>query len=121
MKKILILSLMVIAMQTLNTYATESDFIEPREGFSSVPGGKVWYKIHAAKNVHHKVPLVVVHGGPGVPHNYLKIFSQLGADRPVIFYDQLGCGRSRVKKANKKLWQLPRYVEELETLVKAWV
>lgn len=110
---------MVIAMQILSTHANEQHAIGTREGFASVPGGKVWYQIHAAKSVTHKVPLLVVHGGPGFPHNYLRVLSQLGTDRPVIFYDQLGCGRSPVKGANEKLWQLPRYVEELEALVKS--
>ena len=39
-------------------------------------------------------PLVVLHGGPGVPSNYLMTLVNVITDRTVIFYDQLGCGRS---------------------------
>lgn len=39
-------------------------------------------------------PLVVVHGGPQVPSDYLFGLSGVGDDRAVVFYDQLGCGRS---------------------------
>lgn len=37
---------------------------------------------------------MVLHGGPGAPHDYLKPLAALSQDRPVVFYDQLGCGRS---------------------------
>ena len=40
-------------------------------------------------------PLVVLHGGPGVPHNYLKGLADLEY-RSVLFFDQLSCGKSDV-------------------------
>ena len=39
-------------------------------------------------------PLLTIHGGPGICHDCLEPLAALGADRPVIFYDQYGCGRS---------------------------
>ena len=40
-------------------------------------------------------PIVVVHGGPGFPHNYLLSLKQQACQgRSVIFYDQAGCGAS---------------------------
>jgi len=42
-----------------------------------------------------KLPLIVVHGGPGLPSDYLGSLELLaGAGRRVVFYDQAGCGRS---------------------------
>jgi proline iminopeptidase len=41
-----------------------------------------------------KTPLVLLHGGPGVPSYYLNPMASLSDERPVIFIDQLGCGRS---------------------------
>lgn len=42
-----------------------------------------------------KLPLIVVHGGPGLPSDYLFSLELLaGAGRRVVFYDQAGCGRS---------------------------
>lgn len=41
------------------------------------------------------VPLVVVPGGPGMAHGYLSGLAGLARpNRPVVFYDPLGCGQS---------------------------
>jgi pimeloyl-ACP methyl ester carboxylesterase len=48
-----------------------------------------------------KLPLVVVHGGPGLPSDYLSSLELLaGAGRRVVFYDQAGCGRSAGVRAD---------------------
>jgi proline-specific peptidase len=41
-------------------------------------------------------PLVVLNGGPGIPHSYMLPHANLYKTRgqPVVFYDQLGCGDS---------------------------
>ncbi|GMA86106.1 hypothetical protein GCM10025868_13560 [Angustibacter aerolatus] len=40
-------------------------------------------------------PLLVVHGGPGATHDYLLAMADLAGDgRAVVFYDQVGNGRS---------------------------
>jgi proline-specific peptidase len=41
-------------------------------------------------------PLVVLNGGPGIPHSYMLPHANLYKSRgqPVVFYDQLGCGDS---------------------------
>src|ERR1043165_2092344 len=61
------------------------------EGYIPVTGGKVWYRIVGEGD---KTPILCLHGGPGVPSYYLKPLAALSSDRPVIFYDQLGCGHS---------------------------
>jgi proline-specific peptidase len=86
-----------------------------REGYIEVPGGKIWYEISGADKP--KVPLLVLHGGPGAPHYYLDPLKALAADRPVIFYDQLGCGNSD-RPRNDPLWTMERFVEELDILRK---
>jgi proline iminopeptidase len=58
------------------------------------------------------VPLLCLHGGPGVPHDYLEDLAGLADRRPVVFYDQLGCGRSD-RPADKSLWEVERFIEEL--------
>jgi L-proline amide hydrolase len=41
------------------------------------------------------LPLIVLHGGPGMAHNYVRNIAELAdAGRTVIHYDQLGCGNS---------------------------
>ncbi|MBI4862954.1 MAG: proline iminopeptidase-family hydrolase [Candidatus Riflebacteria bacterium] len=87
-----------------------------REGFVHVPGGRVWYRIVGAGQ--KAVPLLVLHGGPGVPHDYLEPLEALADARPVVFYDQLGCGNSD-KPADRSLWTIERFVEELVQVRKA--
>lgn len=82
------------------------------EGFIPVEGGRIWY---------HRVgsgpgtPLVLLHGGPGSSSYYLKPLLALSVDRPVIIYDQLGCGKSD-RPTDTTLFTVDRYVRELQTL-----
>lgn len=89
--------------------------LEPHEGYVAVPGGRVWYQIVGSGP---GVPLLLLHGGPGASSRYLKPLSVLGNDRPVIFYDQLGCGRSD-RPSNTNLWRVERFVEELKAVRQA--
>lgn len=61
-------------------------------GRVTVEHGTLWYKV--VNVMSSKPTLVVLHGGPQVPSDYLFGLERL--DRPVLFYDQLGCGRSDV-------------------------
>lgn len=87
-----------------------------REGMIAVPGGRVWYRIVGADSP--GVPLLVLHGGPGAPHDYLETLAALANERPLVFYDQLGCGRSD-RPDNPALWQLARFVAELAAVREA--
>jgi proline iminopeptidase len=82
-----------------------------KEGMINVTGGRVWYKIVGANR--KGIPLLTLHGGPGAPHDYLEPMEALADDRPVIFYDQLGCGNSD-RPSDTSLWNVNRFVEELE-------
>lgn len=84
--------------------------VPAREGTIEVTGGKVWYRICGADRP--GVPLLVLHGGPGIPHDYLLPLAALADERPVVFYDQLGCGNSE-RPGDPSLWNVPRFVEEL--------
>lgn len=81
------------------------------EGYIPVSGGNIWYKIVGANR--KNIPLLLLHGGPGAPHDYLEPFEALSDERPVIFYDQLGCGNSD-RPSNISLWTIERFVNELE-------
>ena len=80
-----------------------------QEGFIPVTGGRVWYQIVGSGDA---TPLLTLHGGPGYPHDYLEPLTELADERPVIFYDQLGCGKSD-RPDDLKLWHIERFVEEL--------
>jgi proline-specific peptidase len=79
-----------------------------REGFIEVPGGRVWYRSVGEGGT----PLLCLHGGPGFTHYYLEPLEALAGRRQVIFYDQLGCGRSD-RPDDTALWTVQRFVEEL--------
>jgi proline iminopeptidase len=83
-----------------------------REGFLEVPGGRVWWGAVGEGGL----PFLCVHGGPGFTHNYLEPFADLADERPVVFYDQLGCGRSE-RPSDASLWTLERHVAELARVV----
>lgn len=61
------------------------------------------------------VPLLVVHGGPGVPCSYVyHAHTGYAAEGfEVVSWDQLGCGQSD-RPEDPALWTIPRFVEEVE-------
>ncbi|MFQ6026428.1 MAG: proline iminopeptidase-family hydrolase [Dehalococcoidia bacterium] len=83
--------------------------IQPQEGYIEVPGGKVWYEVVGSGA---GLPLITLHGGPGSTHFGLEPLKALSSERPVIFYDQLGCGNSD-RPDDLTLWRVERFVEEL--------
>lgn len=74
-----------------------------------VPGGRVWTRTSGSGTA---TPVLVLHGGPGMPSYYLEPLTGLGRDRPVVLYDQLGCGRSD-RPEDASLWTVPRAVAEV--------
>lgn len=108
--------LILFIMSTISNYSCKSDHegeLKTQEGFVEVSGGKVWYKITGVGKP--GIPLLILHGGPGVPHDYLLPLAALSDERPVIFYDQLGCGFSD-KPGDTSLWNTSRFIAELKAL-----
>ncbi|KAK8017425.1 hypothetical protein PG993_013751 [Apiospora rasikravindrae] len=69
-----------------------------------------------------QTPVVVVHGGPGVGHEYLLAFAELWPQYglPVIFYDQIGCAASthlRQTAGDQAFWQEQLFQDELDNLL----
>lgn len=87
-----------------------------KEGTVAVPGGKVWYRVVGAGL--ERTPLVLLHGGPGSGHDAFEPLAALADQRPVVFYDQLGCGRSEIPD-DASLWRVERFVAELAELRRA--
>jgi proline iminopeptidase len=84
------------------------------EGTIAVPGGIVWFKRVGGGTGR---PLLAVHGGPGLPHNYISSLERLADEREVVFWDQLGCGNSE-RPSNPALWTMERSVAEMDVVVK---
>jgi len=70
----------------------------------------LWYGKTGSGN---RPPVLVLHGGPGGSHDNLVAFQALSEDRPVIFYDQLGCGNSQ-RPDDPSLWYPERFFSEMK-------
>lgn len=91
------------------------------EGFVPFRGYRTGYRIvHDYPDRQDTVPLLLVHGGPGSPwwrprDDELRIMASAG--RPLVFYDQLGCGRSD-RPGDASLWTVELFLDELATVRK---
>jgi len=86
-------------------------FSDYKDGYVTVSGYKLYYKIFG---VHNPETVLCVHGGPGLTHDYILSMADLANDGcKVVFYDQLGCGKSDVPK-NLNMFTIERALEDLE-------
>jgi proline iminopeptidase len=78
-----------------------------------VVGGK--YKVWTRQVGDGAVKVLLLHGGPGFSHDYLKAFTPHvpGSGLTIYYYDQLGCGNSD-RPTDTSLWTLDRYLAEVE-------
>lgn len=85
-----------------------------KQGRVPVAGGELWYRLTNPDAA--GVPLVLIHGGPGIPSYYLEPLEALADERPVLIYDALGCGRSSQDVAEQHL-RLDGFVADLNQLL----
>ena len=65
------------------------------------------------------LPIFVLHGGPGMAHDYVRNIAALADEtgRTVIHYDQIGCGRSsHLPDAPATFWDPQLFVDEFHTV-----
>ena len=67
-----------------------------------------------------KIKVLLLNGGPGATHEYFECFENFLPAEGIefIYYDQLGCGNAD-NPNDTSMWDLPRYVEEVEQVRKA--
>ena len=91
---------------------------QPRdEGYVDLRGYKDWYRVVGVEGEEAgKLPLLCLHGGPGVPSGYLEPMQAIAeSGRRVVFYDQLGCGNSD-QPHDTSLWTVGLFLQELEVV-----
>lgn len=106
-----------------NDYFKKSDVPVQTGGIQIIPietpkgTFKVWTKRFGNNP---KIKVLLLNGGPGATHEYFECFESFLPEEGIefIYYDQLGCGNSDDPK-DVSMWDLPRYVEEVEQVRKA--
>ncbi|OTA89502.1 hypothetical protein M434DRAFT_34274 [Hypoxylon sp. CO27-5] len=79
-----------------------------------------WYKIIGDLKNSSKEPLIIIHGGPGACHDYLLPLIDLSPSMPLVFYDQIGNGRSTHlpdKAGDEAFWSIDLFKRELDNLI----
>jgi L-proline amide hydrolase len=95
--------------------------VRSSEGLADFEGHETWYRIEGElpEDRSGPAPLVTLHGGPGATHDYLLSLTDLATDgRAVVFYDQLGNGRStHLLDRGGEFWTVELFVRELANLI----
>jgi len=81
---------------------------------------ETWYIIFGEIANPKQLPLIVLHGGPGAGHDYLRSLGELSsiAGIPIIMYDQVGCARStHIRDAPPGTFMIELFLDELQNLL----
>jgi len=83
------------------------------EGSVSYRGFATWYR-EEGETEPGKLPVLCLHGGPGIAHDYLEpMFGLAASGRRVVLYDQVGCGRSPATGLD---WTVELFVGEVDAV-----
>ena len=83
------------------------------EGYIDYRGYRTWYRV-VGDQASGAVPLLALHGGPGSTHHYFGPLERLGSERPVVLYDQIGCGSSDRPQGIE--WSVAVFREEVDAV-----
>ena len=83
------------------------------EGYADFAGYRTWYRV-AGELDSGATPLLALHGGPGSTHNYFAPLEQLAGERPVVLYDQIGCGNS--DHPDNVEWSIALFRDEVDAV-----
>ena len=99
--------------QNLSTYKVPN--VVSKEGFVKTSNGQLYYQTMGQGDA-----VIVIHGGPGMDQGYLLPgMAALAKKHHVVFYDQLGCGRSTATVIDESHITINSFVEDIETLRQA--
>jgi L-proline amide hydrolase len=74
---------------------------------------RTWYQVSGNLGS-GATPLLALHGGPGSTHHYFEPLVGLAAERPVVLYDQIGCGGS--DRPTDIEWSVAVFREEVDAV-----
>ncbi|TBU35936.1 proline iminopeptidase [Dichomitus squalens] len=80
---------------------------------------QTYYKVFGDLANRSNPPLIALHGGPGLSHDYLLPLSDLAETGiPVILYDQVGNARStHLPTKPREFWTIDLFIDELENVL----
>ena len=85
-------------------------------GFLPFREFRTWYCVVGDREERGRLPLLVLHGGPGSAHDALEGLGALAKQgRRVVFYDQLGSGESS-RPDDPSLWTVQTFIEQLRSV-----
>ena len=88
-----------------------SQEVPVRQGLVSLDDGRLFYEVVGTGD-----PIIVVHGGPGLDHNYLRPgLDVLATSHALIYYDQRGTGRSDFPLDSASI-NLAAFVSDIDAL-----
>jgi proline iminopeptidase len=94
--------------------AASSNVYRMEEGYVDAHGILIYYQV-----IGHGAPLMIVHGGPGVSHDYLMPYLlPLARTNQLIFIDERGSGRSE-KLEDAAQYTVENMVEDVENVRQA--
>lgn len=77
-------------------------------------GRETWCEIEGDIGPSARPPVLLLHGGPGLPSDYLApLLALADSGRAIVRYDQLGCGNSAFAGEDDTLWIIDTFVDEL--------
>lgn len=90
--------------------------------FEVEPGIVIAYCIFRPRQLldAQKAPLLVLHGGPSIPSNYLLPIVNGVSDRSIVYYDMWGCGKSSRPRSSKEPFSINKMVLHLRLLIQHW-
>src|SRR2546423_11132545 len=83
------------------------------EGYADFRGYRTWYRVAGVLGS-GATPLLALHGGPGSTHHYFAPLERLARERPVVVYDQIGCGGS--DRPQDIEWSVEGFREEVDVV-----
>lgn len=111
MKRVTLRSLMIVCFVGILVFGLNAE-ANVTEGYIYFMNGGTWYRMVGSGDA---APLILIHGGPGANHYYFEPMERLADVRPVIVYDQRGCGNS--DPLDPAYWNIEFFVEELRQVI----
>ncbi len=107
-------SIIILCFSCLFTACGNERNGKSAEGFITVRGKKLWYKVYGSGDA---TPLLMLHGGPGFPSYYLSpLAARLATERKIIVFDEIGCGRSE-RITDTSFMSITSHMEQVDSLL----